>query len=282
MDPDLDNLYAKRLSPKAVKKGLNTRRLGKQPIYCFDVLESTNSEAKRLARQGAPEGTIVLAESQSQGRGRLKRLWASPPGKGLYFSVILRPPIPLRWGPRITPVAGVALAAALQEIGITPRLKWPNDVMLGRRKVAGILTEASCGENAISFVVVGIGINVNTDLEDFPTSIRNLATSVRLSTGKAISRVRLLQTLLYQLEQWYERLCQGSFATALETWRHYEMTLGRRVEVSLPESSLVGVAEDIDSDGALLVRDKGGGLHRILVGDVVHCRVQGRPGLEAS
>lgn len=153
--------------------------------------------------------------------------------------------------------------------------------MLGRRKVGGVLTEASCSENAISFVVVGVGINVNTDLEDFPPSIRNLATSVRLSTGKAISRVGLLQACLYQLEQWYECLCQGSFATILESWRQHEMTLGRWVEVSLPGSSVAGIAEGIDSHGALLVRDKGGRLHRILVGDVVHCRVQDRQGLRA-
>jgi BirA family biotin operon repressor/biotin-[acetyl-CoA-carboxylase] ligase len=154
--------------------------------------------------------------------------------------------------------------------------------MLGRRKVGGILTEASCAHNAITFVIVGVGINVNTDLEDFPTSIRNLATSLHLSTGKAISRVGLLQTLLYQLEQWYERLCQRPFATILETWRQYDMTLGSWVEVSLPKSSLVGVAEDLDTDGALLVRENGGRLHRILVGDVVHCRVKGREGLHAS
>jgi BirA family biotin operon repressor/biotin-[acetyl-CoA-carboxylase] ligase len=154
--------------------------------------------------------------------------------------------------------------------------------MLGRRKVGGILTEASCANNAIIFVIVGVGINVNTDLEDFPAPIRNLATSLRLSTGRAVSRVGLLQTLLHQLEQWYERLCQRSFATILETWRQYEMTLGRWVEVSLPTSSLAGVAEDLDTDGALLVRDQGGRLHRILVGDVVHCRVQRRGNLDAS
>ena len=123
---------------------------------------------------------------------------------------------------------------------------------------------------------------MNTDLEDFPTPLRNLATSLRLSTGKAISRVGLLQTFLYQLEQWYERLCQWSFAAILETWRQYEMTLGRWVEVSLPKSSLEGMAEDLDTDGALLVRDKRGRLHRILVGDVVRCRVEGREGLHAS
>jgi BirA family biotin operon repressor/biotin-[acetyl-CoA-carboxylase] ligase len=282
MDEGLNKRYARSLSPQSIRKDLRSRWLGRQPVYGFDVVESTNREAKRLARQGAPEGTLVIAESQSKGRGRLRRLWVSPPGKGLYLSVILRPKIPPQWGPRITLTAGVALAAALQEIGITPELKWPNDVMVGHRKVAGILTEASCGKKGLFFVVVGVGVNVNTDLTDFPASIRDLATSLSLSSGKVMSRVVLLQTLLYQLEQWYERLCQGAFATILETWRQYDITLGRCVEVSLPGSSLAGVAEDLDTDGALLVRDKRGRVHRILVGDVVHCRVQARRGFQAS
>ena len=282
MDQGLDKGYARRLSPESIRQGLRSRWLGRQPVYGFDVVESTNSEAKRLARQGAPEGTLVIAESQTKGRGRLRRLWVSPPGKGLYLSVILRPKIPPQWGPRITLTAGVALASALQERGITPGLKWPNDVMIGHRKVGGILTEASYGKNGLFFVVVGVGVNVNTDVKDFPTSIRDLATSLSLSSGKAMSRLGLLQALLYQLEQWYERLCQGAFATILETWRQYDMTLGRWVEVSLPGSSLAGVAEDLDTDGALLVRDKRGRVHRILVGDVVHCRVQAKRGLQAS
>jgi BirA family biotin operon repressor/biotin-[acetyl-CoA-carboxylase] ligase len=154
--------------------------------------------------------------------------------------------------------------------------------MVGHRKVGGILTEASCGKKGIFFVVVGVGVNVNTDLTDFPTSIRDLATSLSLSGGKAMSRLGLLQTLLYQLERWYESLCQGSFATILETWRQYDMTLGRWVEVSLPGSRLAGVAEDLDTDGALLVRDKRGRVHRVLVGDVIHCRVQASRGFQAS
>ena len=282
MDQDLKTPHGSHLSPQAIRRGLKTRCLGKEGLYYFHAAESTNTEAKRLARRGVPEGALVLAESQSKGRGRLRRPWASPPGKGLYLSVILRPTIPPQQSPGITLTTAVALAAALEEKGITPQLKWPNDVMLGCRKVAGILTEASCSHNAITFVIVGVGINVNTALEDFPTPIRNLATSLHLSTGRQVSRVGLLQALLYHLEQWYERFCQRGVATILKTWRQYDMTLGKGVEVSLPTSRLVGVAEDLDEDGALLVRDQRERLHRILVGDVLHCRVQGRRGFQVS
>jgi BirA family biotin operon repressor/biotin-[acetyl-CoA-carboxylase] ligase len=274
MDQGLKNPCMARLRPQAVRESLETRWLGKQAIYCFDVVESTNSEAKCLARQGAQEGTVVLAEAQSKGRGRLRRSWISPHGKGLYLSVILRPQVPPGWCPRITLTAGVALAEAVHETGIVPELKWPNDMMIGDRKVAGILTEATFEDKSIGFVILGVGINVNTDTRDFPVSIRNLATSLSLSKGEAISRVTLLQTLLCQLERWYELLCQGSFEKILEAWRKYEAVLGRLVEVNLPDSRLVGVAERIDSDGSLMVREKTGRLQRIIAGDILYCRVQ--------
>ncbi|MDY6951633.1 MAG: biotin--[acetyl-CoA-carboxylase] ligase [Thermodesulfobacteriota bacterium] len=264
------------LSPQAVRQGLDTRCLGRQGIHCFDLLPSTNSEAKRLALRGAPEGTIVLAETQSRGRGRLRRHWASPSGKGLYLSVILRPQVPPEWGARTTLVAGVALAVAIEQLGIRPSLKWPNDVMMGHRKVAGILTEASFQENRMASIVVGVGVNVNAREEDFPPSIRELATSLRLSAGRSVPRLALLQRILCQLEAWYGLLCQGAFERILETWRDYESILDSLVEVSLPGSRLLGMAEDIDPDGRLLVRDSRGRLHRIMAGDVVHCRSKGR------
>ena len=274
MDQGLKNSCPVNLRPHAVREGLETRWLGKQPIYCFDEVESTNSEAKRLARQGAQEGTVVLAEAQSMGRGRLRRSWISPHGKGLYLSVILRPQVPPEWCPRITLTAGVALAEAVHETGIVPELKWPNDMMIGDRKVAGILTEATFEDKSIGFVILGVGINVNTHTLDFPVSIRNLATSLSLSMGEAISRVTLLQTFLCKLEQWYELFCQGSFEKILDVWHKYEAVLGRLVEVNLPDSRLVGVAERIDSDGSLMVRDKTGRLHRIIAGDIIYFRVQ--------
>ena len=264
------------LSPKAVRQGLHTQWLGKEGVYCFDLLPSTNCEAKRLALSGVPEGTIVLADAQSQGRGRLGRHWVSPRGKGLYVSVILRPQVPPEWGSRTTLAAGVALAVAIEELGVRPSLKWPNDMMVGHRKVAGILTDVSFQKNRIASVIVGVGVNVNTRREDFPVSIRDVATSLRLRAGRSIPRVTLLQRFLRQLEAWYELLCQGSFERILKTWRNYESILGSLVEVYMPGSRLLGVAEDIDAHGGLLVRDNMGHLHQIMVGDVVRCRIQGR------
>jgi BirA family biotin operon repressor/biotin-[acetyl-CoA-carboxylase] ligase len=193
---------------------------------------------------------------------------------GLYVSVILRPKVSPEWASRTTLVAGVALAMAIDQLGLRPSLKWPNDILIGRRKAAGILTEATFQKNHLASVIVGVGVNVNTRMEDFPNAIRGGATSLRLSVGCPIPRATLLQGFLYQLEVWYELFCQGSFERILDTWRHYESILGSLVEVSVPGSRLLGVAEDIDSCGRLLVRDTEGVLHQVTVGDVAHCRVQ--------
>ena len=272
--PGLGIIEGESFSPQAVRQGLHTQWLGKQEVYCFDHLPSTNAEAKRLALRGVPEGTIVLAEAQSQGRGRLNRHWVSPRGKGLYVSVILRPQVPPEWGSITTLAAGVALAVAIEELGVRASLKWPNDMMVGHRKVAGILTEASFQDSHIAFIVVGVGANVNTGEEDFPLSIRDVATSLLLSGGWPMGRVSLLDKFLCQLEVWYELFCKGSFERILKAWRHYESILGNSVEVSVPGARLLGVAEDIDLCGRLLVRDNVGRLHRIMAGDVVRCRTQ--------
>jgi BirA family biotin operon repressor/biotin-[acetyl-CoA-carboxylase] ligase len=164
------------------------------------------------------------------------------------------------------------VASAIQQIGTTPQLKWPNDILIADRKVGGILAEALFDTTRISFAVLGIGINVHTKQEEFPMSIRNLATSLRLSLGKTVSRLHLLQTLLPEFEQWFETLNAGDFTTVLKTWSQFDATLGRVVEVFLPEKRVVGVAEALESDGTLLVRDRSNCLHRIVAGDVVHCR----------
>jgi BirA family biotin operon repressor/biotin-[acetyl-CoA-carboxylase] ligase len=238
------------------------------------VVESTNTEANRLAREGAPEGTLVVANAQTRGRGRLGRSWASPPGTGLYLSIILRPDCAPDRLPRLTLTAGVAVASAIQETGISPQLKWPNDILIADRKTGGILTEAVFDKTGIGFAILGIGINVNTKLDELPSSVRSQAMSLRIGLGKPVSRICFLQSLLHQLEQWYELFCAGDFETILETWCKFDTTLGREVEVFLPERRLVGVAETLESSGTLLVRDKKGCLHRIIAGDVVHCRLE--------
>ena len=272
MGTSLDKGWSEQLSPHAIQEDLRTRWMGQSDVYCFDAVESTNSEAKRLARAGATEGTLVAADAQTKGRGRLGRPWVSPPGEGLYMSLILRPDCPPDWLPRLTLTAGVAAASAIRQMGIKPQLKWPNDILLLQRKVGGILTEAVFDRKRVDFAILGIGVNVNAEEDDFPVSLRRLATSLRISLGEPVSRIGLLQALLYQLELWYETFCTGAFGEIRRSWGELDVTLGKMVEVFLPDKRISGVAEDLSSDGALLVRDKDG-LHRIVAGDVVNCRL---------
>jgi BirA family biotin operon repressor/biotin-[acetyl-CoA-carboxylase] ligase len=276
-----DKRLLSTLSPDVIKQGLKTRWLGQPAIFSFDVIESTNAEANRLAQEGAKEGTLIVADAQSKGQGRLGRTWVSPSGSGLYLSIILRPDYSADWFPRLSLTAGVAVASAIRQTGAMPQLKWPNDILIADRKVGGILTEALFDKNRMESAVLGIGINVNTEQDEFPMSIRNLATSLRLSLGRTVSRTHLLQSLLCQLEEWYESLNKGAFEAILESWSEFDSTLGRVVEVFLPERRVVGVAEALQSDGTLLVRDKADCLHRIVAGDVVHCSTDPSHSLKA-
>lgn len=273
MYPCIDKGFSDRLSSDAVKRGLNTEWLGQQPIFCFGVVETTNIEANRLAREGTPEGTLVVADGQTKGRGRLKRSWASPPGTGLYLSIVLRPTCAPNCFPALTLTAGVATASAIQQMGLVPQLKWPNDILISGKKVGGILTEAVFHKKDIDFAILGIGINVNTSKEAFPDSFRNQATSLRLGLGEPVSRVELLQNLLIKFEHYYGLFSEGNFSSIIHSWSELDSTLGSGVEVALPESRLLGVAEAVEPDGTLLVRDRSGHLHRIVAGDVVHCRI---------
>lgn len=281
MSTSLDKRLLSTLSPDVIKQGLKTRWLGQSAIFSFDVVESTNAEANRLAQEGAQEGTLIVADAQTKGQGRLGRTWVSPSGSGLYLSMILRPAYSADWFPRLALTAGVAVASTIRQTGAMPQLKWPNDILIADRKVGGILTEAVFDKRRIEFAVLGIGINVNTGQDEFPVSIRNLATSLRLSLGRTVSRTHLLQSLLCQFEEWYEPLDKGAFETILESWSEFDSTLGRVVEVFLPEKRVVGVAEALQSDGTLLVRDKTDCLHRIVAGDVVHCSTDPSSGLKA-
>jgi BirA family biotin operon repressor/biotin-[acetyl-CoA-carboxylase] ligase len=274
MSISLDQTSIDKLSANIIKKSLTTRWLGQRVIHYSDVVGSTNTEAKRLAREGAPEGTLIVADAQTKGRGRLGRSWVSPPGTGLYLSIILRPDCPADWLPKLTLTAGVAVASTIRQTGLTPQLKWPNDILIADRKVGGILTEAVFDRRRINFAILGIGVNVNMERNELPISIRNLAGSLRLGLGEPLSRIHLIQTLLQQIEQWYESFQTGLFATILETWSEFDTTLGREVEVFLPEKRLAGVAEALGPDGTLLVRDRTGCLHSVVAGDVVYCRLK--------
>jgi len=254
--------------PEEVVNGLRTSWLGR-PFYYYDEVGSTNQVAKDLADGGAPEGTVVVAETQKSGRGRLGRSWFSPGSKGIWVSVVLRPRVPPVQLPQLSLLAAVAAVEAVEETtGLRPGIKWPNDLLLRERKLAGILTEMRAEMDTTQYVVLGIGINVNLAQEDFTPDIRPLATSLEVELGRRVERLPLLQALLYRLEAWYERWQEEGFAPVAQAWREASITLGHQVRVVAAERVYAGRAVDIDGEGALLVEEEGGNLRRFHYGEI--------------
>lgn len=229
---------------------------------------STNDVARRLVEDGAPEGTVVVAESQTRGRGRQGRRWASTPGKSLLFSLVLQPDLPPLELPKITLAAAVAVARTCQIFRIEAGIKWPNDLLVGGRKLCGILTEMTPKKDKMSPVVLGIGINLHQTARDFPSELRSIATSCYLVTGRKVKKISFLQELLRELETGYGWLTRGDFDRVLVEWRKYSVTLGSRVQVNHANGIFTGKAFDIDGMGALLVRNDNGTVERVLSGDV--------------
>lgn len=255
------------LRPEEVCPLLRTTVLG-QEIHYFSAVGSTNDEAKKLAANGCPEGALVITEEQLGGRGRLSRGWFSPAAKGIWFSLVLRPPFPPQEAPKCTLMAAVALNRAIREtFGIACGIKWPNDILCNGKKLVGILTEMNAEMDAINYVVIGMGINVNVEAEDFPPELRNIATSISMETGGHASRIELFLKVLDQLERLYLAVKAEGFAAVLAAWREESATLGRLVSVFGPDKSFQGKAVDIDSEGALLV-ETGDRIERVVAGDV--------------
>lgn len=245
------------------------QRLGTKFHY-FSEIDSTNSCARELAEIGAIEGEVVIAETQSAGRGRLGRKWASPPYANIYFSVILRPNMAPAHAPQITLVAAVALADTIAEfLPNEPLIKWPNDIMAGGKKLAGILTELSCDVERVNYVILGIGVNLNYPLDTMPEEIRGRATSMLELTGKTTDRESFLKRLIQGLDRCYGELEGAGFETLAARWMARFGLRGRRVRVDLLDQSVIGRAEGIDRDGALLLADDSGALQRIIAGDVI-------------
>jgi len=263
------------LIPEEVVANLETSWLG-QDISYFASIGSTNDEAKKMAANGKATGAIVLAEKQILGRGRMAREWFSPDGAGIWLSVILRPNLLPKDAPKITLLAAVAVNRAIIKCtGLATGIKWPNDIVFQDKKIAGILTEMNSEMDAINYIVLGIGINVNVKLDEFPTEVQTIASSLSMLTGHSISRVQLLAEILLQLEQLYEEACRDGFAHAFSEWRRMTITLGQLIDVISPEQSFSGAAIDIDENGALLV-DTNHGLVSVLAGDIkVRLRQEG-------
>jgi BirA family biotin operon repressor/biotin-[acetyl-CoA-carboxylase] ligase len=244
-----------------------TRVIGRD-VHVFQETSSTNDVVDRLARDGVAQGAVVFAESQTKGRGRLGRKWVSPAGKGLWFSVLLRPELRPQDATQLTIIAATALARALRQYELAPRIKWPNDILMGQRKLAGVLTELAAEIDRIRYVILGIGINVNAMPTDFPHDVRAIATSLRIETGAEIRRAELAAAIMRELDFDYDRLCRGEFASIADEWVEQCATLGQRVTIRVGERTVHGHAEALDDSGALLLRTTHGHLERIVGGDV--------------
>jgi BirA family biotin operon repressor/biotin-[acetyl-CoA-carboxylase] ligase len=256
------------LSPSEVKPILRTKWMGKT-IHHFQTIDSTNYKAYQLALIGAEEGEVVIAESQKKGRGRLGRHWFSPSFLNLYLSIILRPKIPPQQASIITLMAAVATAEAIEKFsGLKPSIKWPNDILLRSRKVAGLLNEIQSEMDQIHFVILGIGVNLNMDERMFPKEIRSTATSLKKEMGQTISRKAFLQSLLGELEEWYGIFLKEGGAAVLKAWRDRAQIEGKRVKVTSFGETVAGVAVNVDSDGALILRTQDGDEKRIVAGDM--------------
>jgi BirA family biotin operon repressor/biotin-[acetyl-CoA-carboxylase] ligase len=255
-----------RLGELELRPLLNTHDLG-QALHWYEEVGSTNDVAKELAEEGALHGEVVVAERQMAGRGRRGRSWSSPPRRNLYLSVILRPELPPARAPEVTLLASVAVCQAVRQAGVAAAIKWPNDVLVSGRKLAGVLTEMAAEVERVQWLVVGIGVNVNAERDDFPEELRELATSLRLERGQPVPRVLFAAALLTALEEWLDRHADEGFAPVRAAWREMSDTLGREVRVRSGGADLVGVAEDVDESGALLVRTAEG-LERVVSGDV--------------
>ncbi len=261
-----ETMYNKR----ELEQGLKTKTMG-QSIYFYEETDTTNNRARELALEGAPEGTLVVAEKQTAGRGRRGKVWESPLGTGIWMSLVLRPQIMPAEASVLTLLCGLATAEAIEaETGLSAGIKWPNDILINGKKAVGILTEMDCEMSEVHFVIPGIGINVNTT--SFPPEIADIATSLFLECGKTVSRRRLVHKVLERLEEHYETFLRtGSFTAMLEDYRKHCITLGKEVHV-LGREPFFAEALDITPEGELLVRRADNGKEEVVFSGEVSIR----------
>ncbi len=250
------------LTPESILRGLDTRYVGRV-LLCYDSVTSTMDVARREALRGTAEGTAAVAERQTAGRGRLKRAWHTPEGN-IAVSVVLYPPLEFR--NQLIMLASLAVLNSIRSVtGLSCTLKWPNDVQIDGRKVCGILIETSVRADRLEYAILGIGVNVNMRLADFP-DIQPIATSLSDRLGHPVDRAELLRSLFTELERLYDNMKPGG--SLFPAWRTNLSTLGKKVLAQVPDGAIEGVAEGAEEDGSLLLRSTDGSLKRITIGDV--------------
>jgi BirA family transcriptional regulator, biotin operon repressor / biotin---[acetyl-CoA-carboxylase] ligase len=259
---------SRRLLPAEITRQLTSKRIGRV-IHHFDSIDSTNRQAMELARSGAAEGAVVIAESQTAGRGRLGRSFFSPAGVSYYGSIILRPGIPPARAPQITLLAGLAVAETIERhAGMRPGLKWPNDVHLGSLKVSGTLTEMESEADRVLHVVCGTGVNLNVPAAEFPSELRGIATSVLAASGREVDRVAFTADLWASFERLYDEFLRSGLAPLRERLDSYSILTGRQVRVESSGEVLAGRVLGIDGEGALRLEAEGGEVLHAIAGDV--------------
>lgn len=243
-----------RLSLPELLTKLETREFGRH-LKLLDEVDSTQNIVRRMAEDGAPQGTLVIAERQTQGRGRLGRSWLSPAGKGIWMSLLLRPQVPLPLTPQLTLLAAVALSRAIARIvPLRIGIKWPNDLLVDGKKISGILLESAAEDERLKFVVVGLGISANLEAEDYPEEMLDKAASLKMLSGRPVDRPALIAAIMLEFERLFDLYRQEGFAPVRSLWEAHSVTLHRPVVLYAPDGQIEGVPESLDDLGGLRVR----------------------------
>lgn len=258
----------KNMTENELRLGLKTTIFGKT-IHYLESTDSTQKVAHRLAQEGCPDGTLVIAEEQTNGRGRLARVWHSPKYTGIWMSLVLRPKLPPAKAPQFTLIAAVAVAQAIEDVcKISPDIKWPNDLLLNGKKITGILTELQADSDKIDAIIMGIGMNVNQKEADFPIELHDIATSLAIETGKEISRSNLVKRILENLEKYYLIYLKNGFAPLKLLWESYAVSLGKDIIARTISGNISGKALGITDEGVLKIQDYNGQIHEIYSADI--------------
>jgi BirA family transcriptional regulator, biotin operon repressor / biotin---[acetyl-CoA-carboxylase] ligase len=251
-----------------ISLGLETQTLG-QVIHYEESVPSTQKIAHDLAGNGAVEGTLVIADEQTAGRGRLMREWHSSPSSGIWMSLILKPHLPPQKAPQFTLITAVAVVQAIEEVTeLQPQIKWPNDILINGKKVTGILTELQAESDKINSIIIGIGMNVNHTIDHFPDEIRSIATSLAIEKGNQLSRAELVQNVLERIESLYKLYMKEGFTPIKLLWESYAVSIGKKIRARTINGTIEGTALGITAEGVLKIKDHKGTVHQIYSADI--------------
>lgn len=257
-----------QISADEIRLGLKTKFLG-QVIHFKESVDSTQKIAKTLSYDNAPEGTVVIAEEQLTGRGRMDRIWHSPKYTGIWMSMILRPNIPIAQAPQLTLITAVAIVQAIEEVSkLSPQIKWPNDILINGKKVTGILTELQAEADRIFAIIIGVGINVNQKLEDYPEELREIATSLSIEQGEKISRAKLIRAVFSNFENLYLLYLEKGFEPIKLLWESYAISIGKTITARTLTENIRGKALGITEDGVLMIEDEAETIHFVYSADI--------------